>query len=722
MQEDKILKYLEKHFQEKGTINDILRDEIVDFEGEKLKIGAFMVTIRRQHSLFIKGRTDRGCSTPLALSRYKALDKMDFIWEPSIAKQQELQENDPCLDFVTAYYDKYKTYEGLPETIKIDGISYSIKAFISHVRTNHKRYISGDNKKGSNSKTALRRYAALDERNFEWEPKKRTSKDDRYIRFLKQYFQEHQTIENVPKKVVFEGEELNIENFFEDRRKKHRRKEMHQDYKPSELESKRWEALDEMNYDWNQHEKRKQELMENDPYICYLKEHYKTHGTINDITAKQEVEFKGQILKIGAFINDCRKKHHAYTTKKIKASSIASPLALKRYAELTALEIDWRPSETNFSVEKHAREHGVNKKTLKKYITKFGGNVDKATKICQAARRYNSQIQQRNSKNGITLGTVMQEFEVDIHTLMNLLYRKTAHEKTTPEQPLMYDEKTNLRDFCIDNGLNYGVIQKAIKLKRKGLCDEDLQSLINRTITEYNKKGQKRPSTWIYSKYGNEALVRHLLLSMHLSPESILVDMSKNGLTLEEAIENNCFERNSSKDFEHLKPLYHDMISFYNKVNHSSDYTPETAPDAIIGYFQMLVDEYQLTEEEFTIIRKSFVQYSDSIETYKLYNVGFEKDPKKKVEKIIAYQFDEDEIEEAFFMPLRFDQKVLLGRDSELYQRRALLKNLTVDWNNLSLEQRQEKTDTYFLTGEELKYITQTRCEIDAVKAKVKEK
>lgn len=723
MKDDKYIRYLKKRFSETKTINDIKRGEIIEFEGETLHIGEFFALIRRQHRLYEQGENTRGCRSELTINRYKELDAMNFIWKPGEENQKNLQISDPCLNFVTAYYDEHKTYEGMPNKVVIDGTEYNIKTFLSHVRTNHKRYLSGENQHGSDSKTFLKRYAELDKRKFDWEPKLRRAKaleeDDKYIRFLETFYEEHKSLDGVPKKVIFENEELDIYAFLENRRKKHRKKETTPSYNPSKLELKRWEALDRMHYDWNFHEKRKQELLKNDPFIRYLKENYSKYGSLNQISPKEEVIFEGKVLKIGVFINDCRKKHYAYTTKAKKTASTSSPLALKRYEELEKLGIDWRPSETAFNATAHAISHNLKPRTFKKYLTKFNGNVEKATKIYQAQRRYDSQVQQRKPSSSPTLKTIMQEFDIDIYNLVALLTRTSLRTKTATSSPLMYNEKQNLRDFCISNGLNYTVIQKAIKLKNKGLCDEDLQSLINRTITEYNKRGQQKPSTWIYSKYGNEALVRHLLISMNLDPEAILKDMSKNCLTIEEAIENNSFKRNSSDETSYMKPLYHDLIAFYNEVNHSPEYTEDTAPEAIITYFKQIIDDYQLTEAEFNTIKNSFKQYTDSIEIYKLYNVGFEKDPEKRVEKIIAYQLDEDEIEEAFFMPLRFDQQVLLGRDSELYQRRVILKNLTVSWNTLTPEEQSKKTLRYSLTDEELKYITETRTEIDATKAKV---
>ncbi len=725
MVEDKFINFLIAYYNEHKTISDIPRDLIVNYKQEPLKIGEFLGAIRRQHRLYIKGKSDRGCKSPLTLSRYKALDEMNFIWEPSTVKQQALEERDPALEFVIAYYDQHHTYENLPEEVEIDGKKLNIRAFLSHIRTNHKRYLSGQNLKGSNSSLALKRYAELDKRNFDWEPKLRKQRefeeDDKFIRYLEGYFQENGTLENVPKTVTFEDETLNIDNFLSDRRKKHRKKELNPEYKPSQLELKRWASLDAMGYDWNFHEKRKQALLENDPFIRYLQWHYNEYGTINNISPKQEVTFEGETLRIGVFINDCRKKHYAYTTKKVKAASVKSPLAIKRYEELEKLEIDWRPSESNFSVAKHAKTNGLRPKTLKKYIAKFNGDIAKATKICQAARRYDTQVQQGNSSKSPTLETIAKEFEVDISTLLSILNRPNLRENTS-SAPLKYDTTTSLRKFCLDNGLNYTVIQKAIKLKMKGLCPDDLQSLINRCVVEYKVKGQQKPSTWIYSKYGNELLVSHLLIYLNLDPTAIFHDMSKNCLTLEEAIENNSFQRNSSQQYNYLEPLFHDLIAFYKRVDNSEEYTPETAPNAIVTFFEGLIENYNLTKEEFQILQSSFIQYTNSIEQYKLFNVGFEKAPEKRVAKILAYKLDDDEIEEAFFMPLHFDQKVLIGRDSELYKRRVLLKNLTVCWNLLSPEEQLERRKHYSLTGEELNYITETRKTIDQTKAKIKTK
>ena len=70
-------------------------------------------------------------------------------------------------------------------------------------------------------------------------------------------------------------------------------------------------------------------------------------------------------------------------------------------------------------------------------------------------------------------------------------------------------------------------------------------------------------------------------------------------------------------------------------------------------------------------------------------------------------------------MPLKFDRKALIGRDSEVYKRRVILKNITVSWSYMSEEEKQAKISHYQLTDEELSFVTTTRKEIDDTKAKV---
>ena len=50
---------------------------------------------------------------------------------------------------------------------------------------------------------------------------------------------------------------------------------------------------------------------------------------------------------------------------------------------------------------------------------------------------------------------------------------------------------------------------------------------------------------------------------------------------------------------------------------------------------------------------------------------------------------------------------------------RTILKNLTVSWSYLTDEEKERKTSQHSLSEEELKYITQTRQQIEKKKKKV---
>ena len=286
----------------------------------------------------------------------------------------------------------------------------------------------------------------------------------------------------------------------------------------------------------------------------------------------------------------------------------------------------------------------------------------------------------------------------------------------------MHSKDQSLREFCINNGYNYDIILRVVKLKMTGLCDEDIQSLINRSIIDYRNNGQNKPSTWVYAKYGNEVLLKHFLLAMHLDHTNILMDMSKNCISLEEAIKNESFKRSTPQEFVYLEPLYHDFIESYNKVLQNPDNNESIISDVIKETMQKLIEEYHLTSKEYNTLYNSFNQYLNSIYTYHLLDVGFEKDENTKLKKIIAYNFDDDDIEEAYFSPLQFDEKVLLGRDSEIAKRRNIIKNLTVGWASFTIEEKEEKNKKYNLSTKEIQYILSSREKIDSLIEKVESK
>ena len=252
------------------------------------------------------------------------------------------------------------------------------------------------------------------------------------------------------------------------------------------------------------------------------------------------------------------------------------------------------------------------------------------------------------------------------------------------------------------------VIGPTIKLH--DMCRYDtLEQLINRSLTTYNKKGQRGPATWIYEKYGN--LVKHVLLHLKLDSTSILRDMTNYIMTLEEAIRHDVFKRGVDvKENAWLEELYNYLIEEIND-NKEQKQTEEDIADM----FVILVQEYKLTKEEYQVLWKTFSNYVDTMREYQKVDVGLETNQSKKLEKIKQYNLDEYDIEESFFVPLEFDKGVLLGRQSELYKRRQLLKQYIIDWDYYTDMEKESIKEQNNFTDEELIYIKNTREEINEV-------
>lgn len=747
------IRYLRQYYTAHGTIDDIPVNAIVEFEDKLLYIGGYLSNIRNFHKQYIAGSSNPECKTPIKLMRYKILDEMNYDWEYKRVRKLENVTEEIELRYLKKKYLETGTINDISfnTEVEFEGQILKIGVFLAKMRSFHNQYISGrDDKTEFGSNLTLARYKALEELEIEWAPISKkiqnVLENDIYMRYLKKKYDETGTINDIPvdEIVEFDGQVLKIGKFLKAVRWKHRQYLIGDSRGCSDLFIARYQALEDMNFTWSLIPDRVIGTLNHDPYIEYLKYHYEKYGTLADITFDDEVEFTGVKLNIGSFISKMRSSYSSYISGELESFNV-TPLMLKRYKILTEMGLDlnvkFHCSPTG--VYKTATEHGIPRSTLKKYYDIFEGDLEKALKIVLLNKKKREEQEQKRQENidsveqttklvllkkktrqetskktFYTLETILAEFNIDLDKLLACINRDSL--KTGPRgETLMYEPKMSLKRFCIKNGYNYKVIERAVKLRMNGLCDEDFESLINRAIIEYRVKGQQKPATWIYSKYGNEVLVKHMLLSMGFDSTDILKDMSRNAIGLEEAFSNAAFKINCPPGFKYLEGIYRDMISFYKDIDNNPDYDELSSEEAIVTHAQRLMDEYYLSSEEFEIITESFKSYTAAIHKYHLYEVGFEKDEAKRIEKIISYKLNEDEVEEAFFLPLQFDQKVLLGRDSILYKRRALIREITISWNDFTEDEKLAQVESCNLTTEELHYINTTRQTIDTTKAKV---
>ena len=261
-------------------------------------------------------------------------------------------ENDIYLRYFEYHYRLYKTVNNIGDndTVEYEGETLKIGWFKRSIRNKHSYYVKGENKRGSMTPLMLHRYKALDNLGFIWTPQKRLTEDilttDKYLRYLSKHYQKHGTVNDIKYTDVvdFEGEQLKIGIFIKSIRATHKNYELgiKKENSHSKTSLARYEVLDSLGFIWNTKDEYYASLKEQDPYIEYLKAHYQKHGTINNISNRETVEYNGEILYIGRFLKGMRTFFNNFN-KERNYSSETLELYNKRKQVLDALSFEWNP-------------------------------------------------------------------------------------------------------------------------------------------------------------------------------------------------------------------------------------------------------------------------------------------------------------------------------------------------------------------------------------------
>ena len=418
-----------------------------------------------------------------------------------------------------------------------------------------------------------------------------------------------------------------------------------------------------------------------------------------DIKVREQIELEGiGIVNIGSIIGIRRGIYNAMQQGK----------KYKHCNDLTEEQIAWDEEHGMiWDYKKYQEEQKKPSKkrqtSLEKYTEIFEEDRKKAERVVSCLDSLREQRRSRK-KQSLNIDNILKEFDVNQEKLLKQLGR--VREQGKENEPVLMKGDETLRKFCIDNGYNYEVISRAVKLHQM-LPNSSLEEVMNRAIIDYNHQGQKQPSTWIYEKYGN--LVKHILTNLNLDSSAILKNMTENVVTLEEAIRHDAFLRcrkESSNSW--LEEPYNYLVEELDNTKGQEQVT-----ENIITTGKMLIENYHLTREEFSILVESFGRYANAIREYQMYDVGLELNEERRIEKIKAYQMPEEDIEESFFIPLNFKNGVLLGRQSELYQRRNLMRQYIIDWNEYSDDEKIEAIQINHFNASEVEYMERTRKEID---------
>ena len=138
-------------------------------------------------------------------------------------------------------------------------------------------------------------------------------KKDLMLEFLEEYYKKNSTINDIPNgyEVMYQGKRLSVYAFLSRMRSDYNNYQSNNKRKgiESSLALERYQKLTKMNFDWSLRNHTRSTFFDTDIYIKYLEEHYQKHQTINDISENTEVEYNGQILKIGAYLKEMRDRY-----------------------------------------------------------------------------------------------------------------------------------------------------------------------------------------------------------------------------------------------------------------------------------------------------------------------------------------------------------------------------------------------------------------------------
>ena len=247
---------------------------------------------------------------------------------------------DIYIKYLREYYEIHGTINDIStlQTVEYENQVLNLGNFLGNVRKRYKEHLAGKRKF---SIQVLKRFSALNEMEFEWNPRdakvKNIKATDPYLKYLISYYKENGTINDISKdtEVEFEGKRLCIGSFLSATKINHRH-HLNGDKVPgcsSKRALLRYEVLEELGIDWDGNIRDEKEEQKDDLRFRFLREHFKEHGTINDITTETVVEFEGETLRIGSFFDYIRTAHRIYSEKS-EGSYAYNERSLKRYVLL----------------------------------------------------------------------------------------------------------------------------------------------------------------------------------------------------------------------------------------------------------------------------------------------------------------------------------------------------------------------------------------------------
>jgi len=375
-------------------------------------------------------------------------------------------------------------------------------------------------------------------------------------------------------------------------------------------------------------------------------------------------------------------------------------LAIQAYRdaqqEVEDAKVEYKGKKT--TVKAIARDEDVAETTLTRYMHRYE-NIDKAVFMAKMQRQRTRRIRMKN-KN-INLYDLSVILGIKYMTLVNMLNKgmtiEQIKEQQAPAMPrnklkqevLTLENGQSLLEYCVENGLNYSYIYRAINTYGKTLAE---------AVKSYQENGSKLPNHWIFEKFG--LLLRHLMTENKMNIQSVVRYMRAENLSMSEAMEKYVIRRNAKK--EELDPDW--MQEIYGVL------TDENMAEE----YDEFKKTFWVTEQEEECVIRSYDEAKSFERKLLLFEIGevirdnaFSQE--EMPELLQAYEVKPSEIETIFFeLYGNYEDGVLLGQNEPEMKRRRDMNGVAKQWYYLSQEERNRARDQYHFSQAEVNHIVET--------------
>ena len=357
-----------------------------------------------------------------------------------------------------------------------------------------------------------------------------------------------------------------------------------------------------------------------------------------------------------------------------------------------------------------AREEAVAETTLTRYFQKYN-NIDKAVFMAKIQREKSKRVKIKGGNVNlydlsIILGVKYSELIICLKNGMSIEEIKkqkpnnSKRMKLKQEYTILSSGQT-LLEYCVENGVNYAFIYRAINTYGK---------TIEEAVQEYRKNGSNMPRNWVFEKYG--VLLRHLMTSSNIDIQRVVDYMRKEQISMSEAIEKYVIRRNSKDnklDSDWMQEVYgiltdENMSDEYEEFKNTF-YIDETEEECIIK-----------SQREIQALERKLLLF-EIAEVIEENTFSIEELP----ELLQIYEVQADEVETIFLdLYSKFEKGIILGEEQSQLKRREVLNEITRKWYYLGQEERERILKDNEVTDEEKQMIVNTSNEIVKYKGMLK--